>query len=378
MFKTASKELLKKLIAFDTTSYKSNLELIQFIKDLFEQHGISVKLKFNTQKTKACLFASIGPQDTAGILLSAHSDVVPVDGQDWHSPPFIALEKDEKIYGRGTSDMKGFIACVMSMMLAIDQKLLTKPIHFCVSYDEEIGCIGVRDILPQLAEYLVTPLLCIVGEPTLMQIALGHKGKSVFKAICNGQEGHSALAPHFSNAIHAANALINSIIQIQQEISQGESKDWHYDIPYTTLHIGKINGGQALNIVPNECIVDYEIRNIAQDSSYHIQQKIYERLDKDIFKDFIDIEEKNNYPGLGIASNIPIVQKIRSLLPVNTSVGKISFGTEGGLFFETLDCPVLICGPGSIDVAHKPNEYIECNQLNQCDVFLEKLLQFLQ
>ncbi|MBF7688174.1 acetylornithine deacetylase [Acinetobacter rathckeae] len=378
MSNTVSQALLKQLISFDTTSYKSNLDLIYFVQQQFEQHGIRVRVKLNDQGNKACLFASVGPQDVAGVLLSGHSDVVPVDGQDWHSPPFVALEKDNKIYGRGTADMKGFIACAMAVMLSVEQAQLKRPLHLCISYDEEIGCIGVRDILPQLAEYLVTPLLCIVGEPTLMQMALGHKGKSVFKALCHGQEGHSALAPHFSSAIHAANALMNAIINMQQEITQQHPQDADYDIPYTTLHIGKIHGGQALNIVPNECIVDYEIRHIAQDSSHHIQQKIAASLEHSTFKKFIHIEEVNNYSGLATAKNTPIIHSVKKLLPESTTIGKISFGTEGGLFFDALDCPVLVCGPASIEVAHKPNEYIELSQLQQCDVFLEKLVQFLK
>ncbi|MBF7685737.1 acetylornithine deacetylase [Acinetobacter sp. B10A] len=375
---TASTALLKQLIAFDTTSYKSNLELIQFVQQQFEAYDIVVQLTLNEQGNKACLFASVGPQDVAGILLSAHSDVVPVDGQDWQSPPFIAVEKDQQIYGRGTADMKGFIACAMWAMICASQQGLKRPLHLCISYDEEIGCIGVRDILPQLAEFLVTPLICIVGEPTSMQIALGHKGKSVFKAICTGQEGHSALAPHFSNAIHAANALINAVIQVQQEVTQDHPTDLDYDIPYTTLHIGKIYGGQALNIVPNECIVDYEIRNIAQDNHQHIQQKIYTSLNNSRFEKYIHIHEVNRYPGLSTAHTIDIVQHMQTLLPTYTPLGKISFGTEGGLFFESLDCPVIVCGPGSIDVAHKPNEYISLSQLQQCDIFLDKMIHFLQ
>lgn len=378
MFNTESEALLEQLIAFDTTSYKSNLQLIHFIQQQFEQCGIAVRLKLNEQQTKACLFASIGPQDVSGILLSAHSDVVPVDGQDWHSPPFVAVEKNDKIYGRGTADMKGFIACAMAMMMSARQQDLKMPLHLCISYDEEIGCIGVRDILPQLAEYLVTPLLCIVGEPTSMQIALGHKGKSVFKATCCGQEGHSALAPHFTNAIHVANALINSVIQVQQQIAQQQPQDLAYDIPYTTLHIGKIQGGTALNIVPNSCVIDYEIRHIAQDNYHQIQQKIDASLDQSGFKKWVNIQEVNHYPGLMTARNLSIVQHIHQLLPIDTQIGHISFGTEGGLFVESLDCPVLVCGPGSITVAHQPNEYIERSQLKQCDIFLHKLVQFLK
>ncbi|EXC04535.1 acetylornithine deacetylase [Acinetobacter baumannii 625974] len=370
--------LLKQLIAFDTTSYKSNLELIYFVKQLLEDHGIEVRLQFNPEKSKACLFASIGPKDVSGILLSGHTDVVPVEGQDWHSDPFVALEKDGKIYGRGCADMKGFIACALNVMLHASTQILCKPLHLCLSYDEEIGCIGVREILQHLSEYMIPPIYCVIGEPTLMQIATGHKGKAVFKAICTGQEGHSALAPQFTNAIHVANALIHSIVDTQQHIARAGEQDSDYDVPYSTLHIGKIEGGKALNIVPNECIVDYEIRNIAQDSSDQIQEKIQQHPALDRFKKFVHIEEVNQYPGLLPSPTVQAVKFMQSLLPENTQTGKISFGTEGGLFANQLHCPVLVCGPGSITVAHKPDEFVEINQLIQCDVFLHKLLQSLQ
>lgn len=378
MSDSQSTTLLKQLIAFDTTSYKSNLQLIDFVKQLLEQHGIAVKLQFSPEKNKACLFASIGPKDISGILLSGHSDVVPVDGQDWHSDPFTALEKDHKIYGRGAADMKGFIACALNVMLYASTQTLSKPLHLCLSYDEEIGCIGVREILQHLSAYMVPPICCVIGEPTLMHIATGHKGKAVFQAMCTGQEGHSALAPQFTNAIHVANALVNSIIDTQQGIAETGEQDNDYDVPYSTVHIGKIQGGKALNIVPNECIVDYEIRNIAQDTSDQIQEKIQQHPALSKFKTFVHIEEINQYPGLLTSPTVQAVKLLQSLLPENTQIGKISFGTEGGLFANQLHCPVLVCGPGSITVAHKPDEFVEIDQLKQCDAFLYKLLQYLQ
>ncbi len=365
--------LLSKLIAFDTTSYKSNLDFILFIKELFEQNQIAVELNFNSERNKANLLASVGPIDQAGILLSGHSDVVPVEGQQWNTPAFEATQKDGNIYGRGTADMKGFLACAVITMLKASKIELKRALHLCISYDEEIGCIGVRGILDQLASTIISPIMCVIGEPTMMQLALAHKGKTVFRAQCCGEEGHSALAPNYVNAIHVASKLVESLQNVQQYLREQGQQDTGYDIPYTTVHVGKIAGGTALNIVPNACVVDYEIRHLAQDSSQDIQQQIIENIKQD-FKVHIDVEEVNQYPGLKTSSTIEAVQFIQKLLPENTSVGNISFGTEGGLLQGALNCPVVVCGPGDIAVAHKPDEYVSIEQLNLCDAFLEKLL----
>lgn len=367
-------DLLKKLIAFDTTSYKSNLSLILFIKELFEVQQINVHLNINAENTKANLLASIGPTEHSGILLSAHTDVVPVEGQQWSTPPFEAVIRDGHIYGRGTADMKGFIACAVNIMLQAAKQKLSKPLHLCLSYDEEIGCIGVRAILDQLSELIVQPEVCLIGEPTSMNIATGHKGKAVFKAICQGQEGHSALAPQYQNAIHVASDVIQAIQQTQSQIASGTTTDTDYDVPYSTVHIGKIQGGKALNIVPNECLIDYEIRNIAEDSITQIQSHIYQHIEQSPSYKFIHIQEINQYPGLNTSSTLQAVKFLQTLLSPEAELTKISFGTEGGLFKQTLDCPVLVCGPGSIEVAHKPDEYISIEQLNACDAFLKKLL----
>ncbi|MCP0915007.1 M20/M25/M40 family metallo-hydrolase, partial [Acinetobacter indicus] len=246
----SSVALLSKLIAFDTTSYKSNLDLILYVKDILEQNGIRVELNLNTEQNKANLFASVGPIDQPGILLSGHSDVVPIEGQQWNSPAFEATEKDGNIYGRGTADMKGFLACAIVAMLKASQYELKRPLHLCMSYDEEIGCIGVRGILDQLAATIVSPLMCVIGEPTMMQLALAHKGKTVFRATCCGEEGHSALAPKYVNAIHVASKLVESLQNVQTHLREHGAQDSGYDIPYTTVHVGKIAGGTALNIVP--------------------------------------------------------------------------------------------------------------------------------
>lgn len=372
-----SSELLTQLIAFDTTSYKSNLDLILHVKALFDQHKIETLLNFNAEKNKANLLATVGPKDLPGIMLSGHSDVVPVEGQQWDSPAFEAQQKDGKIYGRGTADMKGFLACAIMTMLDASKQTLKRPLHLCISYDEEIGCIGVRGILDQLAATIKPPMLCVIGEPTMMQLALAHKGKTVFRAHCCGEEGHSALAPNFVNAIHVASSLVESIQRVQQNLQRDGHQDLGYDIPYTTVHVGKIAGGTALNIVPNSCTVDYEIRHLAEDSSTDIQNQILQQITAH-FQDQIEVNEVNQYPGLKTSPTIDAVKFMQELLPPDTAIGNISFGTEGGLFQNALHCPVVVCGPGDIAVAHRPNEFVEVSQIQLCEIFLNKLLESIK
>lgn len=372
-----SSELLTQLIAFDTTSYKSNLDLILHVKALFDQHKIETLLNFNAEKNKANLLATVGPKDLPGIMLSGHSDVVPVEGQQWDSPAFEAQQKDGKIYGRGTADMKGFLACAIMTMLDASKLTLKRPLHLCISYDEEIGCIGVHGILDQLAATIKPPMLCVIGEPTMMQLALAHKGKTVFRAHCCGEEGHSALAPNFVNAIHVASSLVESIQRVQQNLQRDGHQDLGYDIPYTTVHVGKIAGGTALNIVPNSCTVDYEIRHLAEDSSTDIQNQILQQITAH-FQDQIEVNEVNQYPGLKTSPTIDAVKFMQELLPPDTAIGNISFGTEGGLFQNALHCPVVVCGPGDIAVAHRPNEFVEVSQIQLCEIFLNKLLESIK
>ena len=370
-------ELLTQLIAFDTTSYKSNLDLILHVKALLDQHKIETLLNFNAEKNKANLLATVGPKDLPGIMLSGHSDVVPVEGQQWDSPAFEAQLKGGKIYGRGTADMKGFLACAIMTMLDASKQTLKRPLHLCISYDEEIGCIGVRGILDQLVATIKPPILCVIGEPTMMQLALAHKGKTVFRAHCCGEEGHSALAPNFVNAIHVASSLVESIQRVQQYLQRDGHQDSGYDIPYTTVHVGKIAGGTALNIVPNSCTVDYEIRHLAEDSSTDIQNQILQQITAH-FQDQIEVNEVNQYPGLKTSPTIDAVRFMQELLPPDTAIGNISFGTEGGLFQNALHCPVVVCGPGDIAVAHRPNEFVEVSQIQLCEIFLNKLLESIK
>ena len=259
-----SLEILDKLVAFPTVSRDSNRDLIEFVRCFLAERNIEAELICTADGQKANLFATVGPKNVPGVMLSGHTDVVPVDDQNWSADPFRMRVSSGRAYGRGTADMKGFVACALSLVGRMADTKLSKPIHLAFSHDEEVGCIGVRFLIDELAKRLVKPRFAIIGEPTLMRLATGHKGKIAARATCCGVEGHSALAPKALNAIHLACDFVGFIRQSQQEIVEAGSRDEGYDVPYTTLHVGQIEGGTALNIVPGKCTVDFEIRNIGR------------------------------------------------------------------------------------------------------------------
>ena len=378
-----SRELLNTLISYPTISRDSNLELIGFIQEYLQKHGHSSELIYNEHKTKANLYCVIGPAGKPGVMLSGHTDVVPVEGQDWTGNPFVMREQNDLLFGRGSCDMKGFIACVLSMIAQVSSVELKTPLHLAFSYDEEIGCIGVRRLIETLQPVKVKPKFCLVGEPTMMQPVIAHKGKTAARAHCNGIECHSSLAPQSVNAIYLATELISAIRSVQEKfISQGPH-DHDYDVSHTTLHVGTINGGTALNIVPNSCLFDFEIRNLPSDDPSKIINELitaandivapYKRSHPDVS---IEIETINEYPALNTNTESDIVEFVRQLTGANT-LGKIAFGTEGGLFSRDLGVETIVMGPGSIEQAHKPDEYISVNQLDRCDAFLKKLVDAL-
>jgi acetylornithine deacetylase len=376
-------EILDRLIAFDTVSHRSNLDLLDYVQTLLQKTGAEVALIKNDAGTKANLYATIGPKDRAGVLLSGHTDVVPIAGQNWTVPPFALTRKDGRLYGRGTCDMKGFIASALSTALAAPRNTLKTPLHLALSYDEEIGCIGVRSLIEMLKSAPFRPLFCIVGEPTYMAVATGHKGKAALHADCIGKEAHSALAPTGLNAIHLAADFVTELRNIQADIVETGAKDADYDVPYTTIHVGKITGGLVVNIVPNLCTLDFEIRNIAQDNPADILAQMQKSADKitTIAREQapeadIKISTAFTYPGLNTPTNADVVGFVKSLTGANGTI-KVAFGTEGGLFDQELHIPTVICGPGSMAQGHKPDEYVSIEQLEKCDATLGRLLDRL-
>ncbi|PBQ15521.1 acetylornithine deacetylase [Pseudomonas congelans] len=378
-------EILKRLIAFDTVSSEPNIALIEYVRELLASKGIeSLIVKDETGK-KANLFASTGPRDVPGVLLSGHTDVVPAAGQAWTMPPFQATLRDGRIYGRGTCDMKGFIALAIDAMLDAADMTLMRPLQLALSHDEEIGCVGVRRLLDVLHLAPVRPFLCVVGEPTLMQFAVGHKGKASYRTFCRGQETHSSLAPRAVNAIHLASDFIAELRNSQRQIEQQGARDEGYDIPYSTVHIGRIDGGKALNIVPNLCTMEFEYRNLPGDNPDALLEQLRERAEVLVREARqlsgvadIEIEVMNEYPALETHPSVEAVRMLHAFAEPGTQHIKVSYGTEGGLFAGRLNVPVVVCGPGSIEQAHKPDEFIDESQMNAGERFLQSLLGSLK
>jgi len=377
-------EILKKLISFDTVSSNSNLELISFCKQILENAGAKVTIIKNKEETKGNLFATIGPENQRGIILSGHTDVVPVKNQAWNTDPFKLTEIDDRLYGRGTADMKSFVACALQAATKASTMKLKTPLHFAFSYDEEIGCVGVRSLIEMLKSAPFRPLFCIVGEPTLMQVMSGHKGKVNAAAFIKGKEAHSALTTKGLNSIYMASELIQGIQNIQTNLINNSDHDHDFEVPYTTLQVGKIEGGIAVNIVPSSSTLLFEIRNTANDNPNLIIKEI-EKLSEKIVKSHIDqfpdasIEIKiiSEYPPLNTLKNADVISFLNGLTG-NNNVEKVSFGTEGGFFSDQLNIETAICGPGSMDQGHKPNEYIEKAQIDLCDQMLKNLLNKLE
>jgi len=364
-------DLLDRLIAFPTISADSNLPLIDFVRGYLTDRGFECRLVPDGSGEKANLFATIGPKQDDGILLSGHTDVVPVATQAWTLEPFKLTRRDMRLYGRGSTDMKGFLASVLAAADRIDAKALKRPLHIAFSHDEEIGCVGVRSLIDVLAKERFKASLCIVGEPTSMSIALGHKGKMAAQARFRGEAGHSSLAPRFVNAIHLASDFVGILRAVQKEIAETGRQDTDYDIPYTTIHAGKIAGGEVLNIVAERASVDFEIRHLAEDNVEEILSRILAFAGAKT-----EIEVLNAYPGLATLDGSPAVTFGRHLLS-EARMTKVSFGTEAGLFATRLGLETVVIGPGNMDQGHQPDEYIEEAELKRCDAMMDRLIEQL-
>jgi acetylornithine deacetylase len=377
-----SVQILDRLISFPTVSRDSNLGLIEYVRDFLATRGIASRLYMDIAGRKANLYASIGPAEQPGILLSGHTDVVPVDGQRWSSAPFQMQQRGERLYARGAADMKGFLACALRAAERAAARALRLPLQLAFSYDEEVGCLGVRSLIEDMADWSYRPKLCIVGEPTLLRAAVGHKGKTALKAICHGRAAHSAGPDRGVNAIHMATELIDSIRQRQSGIARNGPRDSAYEVPYTTLHVGVINGGTVLNIVPDRCEIEFEIRNLPGDDPaalVHAMRADAEAIARSISgagDARIELELSNEYPALDTAPDSEVAE-LAAVLTGNHERIKVGFGSEAGLFSERLGIPTVVCGPGSIDQAHRPDEFVATDQLLRCDAMMDALLDRL-
>lgn len=377
---TRTLDILDRLVAFPTISHDSNLELIDWVQGVLAQAGFDVTRIWSPDRTKAGLFAQIGPNQPGGICLSAHTDVVPVEGQNWTRPPFSLTDEGDRVFGRGTTDMKGFLASALALAERAATFPLTAPLSLSISYDEEIGCVGMQQMLPDLKNLIGAPRAVIVGEPTSMQVATGHKGKTALDITCHGQAGHSALAPQFVNAIHVAADFIHEMKALQEELEEGPC-DAAYSVPYTTLHIGQISGGRALNIVPDQAQMMMEFRHLAQTPAQDIQARI-EAAASRISQRYpsaapIAVQKINAYPGLDMPpSSAAATWACRMAGSAGTI--KVPFGTEAG-FFAQMGLETIVVGPGDMaSDGHKPDEGISKRQLALCDAMMDKIAADLQ
>ena len=374
-----SRTLLERLVAFDTTSRESNLALIDFVWHYLTDLGVNCELIHNAGRSKANLYARLGPAGSGGILLSGHSDVVPVDGQNWSVPPFALSERDGKLYGRGTADMKGFIACMLAAVPHFLAQPLAQPLHLAISYDEEVGCLGVRTLLDVLASRPEKPDLCLIGEPTELQPVLGHKGKLAVRCEVQGAACHSAYAPQGVNAIQYAAKLIHRLTAIGEVFAAPERQDTRFDPPFTTVQTGLIQGGRALNIVPAECTFDFEVRTLPQDDAQQVTEELERYAQRELLPQMRAVNSDteirfyplSSYPGLYTAAQSAAAQLLAHLTG-SEAFSTVAFGTEGGLFHQA-GIPSVICGPGSMAQGHKPDEFITIEQLDACDAMLRRL-----
>ena len=379
-----SQDMLAKLVGFDTTSAKSNLALIHWVQDYLAGFGVKSTLIHDATKNKANLHAIIGPEDKAGVVLSGHTDVVPVEGQAWDSDPFELRAHDGLLYARGTCDMKGFIAIALAKVPQMVKQNLSAPVHFALSYDEEVGCLGAHSLADQLVGLPVAPKLCIVGEPTSMKPITGHKGICDYDCVVHGKEAHSSLAPYAVNAVEAGAELVAYVKSVARRMASEGPFNNAFDPPFTTLHTGLMKGGTALNIVPNRCEFSFEIRNIPEVDPEELAEEIRQHAFKTIEPWMKDIDPKTGFEfknaakvqAFDIANDHPMVDLVRGLSGANDAE-KVSFATEAGIF-QHRGIPTVVCGPGSIAQAHKPNEFIAEEQVLKCEHFLDRLLDTMK
>ncbi len=374
-----TRAMIERLIAFDTTSRNSNLELIHYVRDYLADLGVRAELVHGDGGRKANLYATLGPSDRPGVALSGHTDVVPIDGQDWQHDPWQVSEHGGRLYGRGTCDMKSFIAVALAHAPRFLEAGLATPVHLCLSYDEEVGCKGVPALLDFLATRPVKPAMCVVGEPTSMKVITAHKGKTSVRCHVRGKEAHSSLAPYGVNAVNAAARVVGYLADMAARKAAEGPFDPDFDVPYTTVHTGTIEGGSQLNIVPGHCRFEFEFRYLPQDSPQELLDEVKHYAEAEVAPAMQAVdpatgfswEEIAAFPGLDLSPGAAVVELAKALSGGNAT-GKVAFGTEAGLF-DRSGIPAVVCGPGSIDQAHKPDEFIALEQVALCERFMERL-----
>ena len=376
-------EMIEKLVSFDTVSRHSNMALIDFVRDYLKGHGVDSHLVPNEDGSKANLYATVGPNVTGGVVLSGHTDVVPVDGQPWDTDPFELTEKDGRLYGRGTCDMKSFYAIALAMVPDMLERGLKAPIHFALSYDEEVGCTGAPSMIAELAEVLPQPRAVIVGEPTNMEIVNAHKGVNGFLTTVIGHEAHSSQVHRGVSAVMNSARMINFLENMMLENKAKSDPGNGFEPPYTTIHVGMVNGGTAMNIISRKCEFCWDVRNIPEDDPMTFRDRFEDYCQTELLPVMREIAPEcdittiatSGAPALRPETDSPAEELCKALSGKN-SVSAVPYGTEAGQFQE-VGFSTVVCGPGSIDQAHQPNEFIEISQVRECEAFLAKLIDHL-
>ena len=378
---------IDRLIAFPTVSRDSNLGLIEWVRDELAKLGVRSNLVYDTSGHKANLFATLSAEPdrvkTGGLVLSGHTDTVPVEGQDWSSDPFRATHRDGRILGRGTADMKGFIAIALAWaprFLAAQERL---PLHLSLTYDEETTFLGVKGLVADLAERGIRPAGCIIGEPTDMQAIVAHKGKRDFCCKVRGREAHSALTPQGVNAIEFAARLISHIRGVADRLAREEPRDARFAVPHSTLQTGVIKGGIATNVVPRDCEFFWEMRNLPSMSHDTMEDEIVDYARRELLPEMqrvdrdagIVFERGLDLPAFGIAPDAPLVRWAQDVArTTHLGTGAVSFATEASVFMDA-GIPTVVLGPGSIEQAHKPDEFISYEQVAACEAFFARMIE---
>ena len=375
-----SLDIIRELVKIDTTSRRSNLALIDCVSRYLASHGVAWRLSHDDEGAKANLFATIGDAKRPGIVLSGHTDVVPVDGQAWSVDPWAATVQEDRLVGRGAADMKSFLGIVLAALPDMLALPLAMPIHLAFSYDEEVGCIGVGRMIRDMRAMGVAPGICIVGEPTGMKVVTGHKGKLAMRAHVHGREAHSALAPYAVNALDYAAEIVVELRRMQRELASEGPFNREYDPPYSTLHAGVLRAGTALNIVPRDATLDFEFRTVPQDDPHRLLARLKTYCETELVptmtaiapESAIEFETKSDNPGLHTEESASVVERIERLAR-NGRGGKVAFASEAGQF-QRAGFEAVICGPGSIGDAHKPDEFITFEQIEMGEAFIARVI----
>ena len=373
-------DLLGKLVAFDTTSRNPNLELIRFVADHLAGHGVDAAVIHDDTGTKANLLATIGPRRDGGIVLSGHTDVVPVDGQDWHTDPFVLTRSDGRLYGRGAADMKGFCATVLAMVPEFLSRPLAAPLHVAFSHDEEVGCLGVHGMIPHIAVPGLVPRAVIVGEPTGMKVVNAHKGIRAFRTTVTGLEAHSSATHEGVNAVMAAADLIAFLSRLAEEEKATADPDSRFDPPFTSISVGPISGGTALNIIPRQCSFTWEYRALPDADEDAIIDRFAEYAETGVLPRLRRVHDGASIETAALARVPPLVPEddssVETLMMALAGTNRtfaVSYATEAGIFREA-GIPAVVCGPGDIAQAHRPNEFVAVAQIEACVAFLRRVL----